>query len=121
MSYSKIFFTNVLRLASEKNLSHQDLAERANLSPSSMSGITRGQGNPTLETMSAIAYALDVPLSYLLEHHDLDPESLSLLDGSQSTLPPNYEKIIVILPRYKAFQVKKWNDDALKALAKETK
>ena len=83
MSYSKIFFTNVLRLASEKNLSHQDLAERANLSPSSMSGITRGQGNPTLETMSAIAYALDVPLSYLLEHHDLDPESLSLLDGNQ--------------------------------------
>ena len=79
------------------------------------------EGNPTLETMSAIAYALDVPLSYLLEHHDLDPESLSLLDGSQSTLPPNYEKITVILPRYKAFQVKKWNDDALKVLAKETK
>ncbi len=120
MSYQKIFFTNVLYLASQKGMSHQELAEKAQLSPSSMSGITRGQGNPTLETMSAIAYALEIPLSYLLEHHDLDSSDFLLLHTVSDDLPSNYEKVTVILPKYRAFQVKKWGDDAIKSLSKES-
>lgn len=114
MSYQKIFFTNVVSLAASKGMSHQDLAEKANLSSSLMSAITRGQGNPTLETMASIASSLGVPLGYLLEHHDLDSE-----DSELDSLPANYEQVTVILPKYRAFIVKKWNAEALKALAKK--
>lgn len=124
MSYHRIFFTNVLYMASLRGMSHQDLAEKANLSASLMSGITRGQGNPTLETMVAIASALGAPLSYLLEHHDLDADSFALFEDDcnnidTDSLPSGYEKITVILSNRRAFLVKQWNAETLKALAKK--
>lgn len=124
MSYQRIFFTNVLHLAVLKGISHQELAERANLSASLMSGITRGKGNPTLSTMSAIAQALETPLGYLLEHHDLDLDNMTILDAEiaeQVTLPNGYEQITAILPKYRAFIVKKWNAESLKSISNKSK
>lgn len=120
MSYRHIFFTNVVNLAAEKNMSHQDLASKAKLSTGVMSAITRGQGNPTLETMVAIANALDTPLSYLLTHHDLEKKDYRILDDQNlmANLPKNYEYVSAILPSYQAFLVKKWAKQALAELNK---
>lgn len=123
MSHYRIFFTNVRHLASIKGMNHSELAEKANISASLMSGITRGQGNPTLDTMSAIAQALGTPLTYLLEHHDLDKDNLAMLQtrpDESSRLPEGYEEVTVVLPRYRAFIAKQWNKEALKALKKKS-
>ena len=104
-------------------MNHSELAEKANISASLMSGITRGQGNPTLDTMSAIAQALGTPLTYLLEHHDLDKDNLAMLQtrpDESSRLPEGYEEVTVVLPRYRAFIAKQWNKEALKALKKKS-
>lgn len=123
MSHYRIFFTNVRHLASLKGMSHSELAEKANISASLMSGITRGRGNPTLDTMSAIAQAFGTPLTYLLEHHDLDKDNLAMLQtraDESARLPEGYEKVTVVLPRYRAFIAKQWNKEALKALKKKS-
>ena len=118
MSYHRIFFTNVVAIAAAKGMSHQELASKANLSAGALSSITRGQGNPTLETMASIASALEIPLTYLLDHHDLgaDYYILSNEEKSKQSLPGNYECITVILPKYRAYLVKKWSDEAIKEM-----
>ena len=118
MSYHRIFFTNVVAIAAAKGMSHQELASKANLSAGALSSITRGQGNPTLETMASIASALEIPLTYLLDHHDLgaDYYILSNEEKSKQSLPENYECITVILPKYRAYLVKKWSDEAIKEI-----
>lgn len=117
MSSRYFFFTNVVKIAAEKRMSHQDLAYKANISTGAMSSITRGQGNPTLETMEAIATALETPLPFLLTNHDLEEEDIQLLDTKNiDEQDTQYECVTVILPRYKAFLVKKWGYETLKKL-----
>ena len=50
-----------------RRLKKKDLAENAGLSVSFVSDVTAGKGNPSLETIAAIANALEVPLVALLE------------------------------------------------------
>ena len=122
MSYHHIFFTNVLNTAAEKKMTHQELAAKAKLSASLLSSITRGQGNPTLETMTSIAAALETPLPYLLTHHALNADYLAMLSKDRQympILPDNYECVTVILPRYRAFTVKKWGAEAIKELKRK--
>lgn len=87
-------------------MSHQNLAYKAKISTEAMSSITREQGNPTLETMEAIATALETPLLLLLTHHDLE-EDVQLLDTKNiDEQAAHYKCITVVLPSYKAFLVK---------------
>lgn len=57
----------VCREREKAGLSLSALAKKANLSKSTLSQLESGQGNPNIETLWAIAYALDVPFSYLFE------------------------------------------------------
>ena len=119
--YDRIFFTNVLRLLKEKGMNKTDLHTASGVSASIISDITRGQGNPTLETMSAIATALDTPLPDLLL--TIDPEVMQQLPTIEkpninSDLPKGFERVIAILPAHKAFIVNKWGDETQKALSK---
>ncbi|QKT14275.1 helix-turn-helix domain-containing protein [Rhodococcus sp. W8901] len=57
---------NVQRFRNERQMSMGDLAKRANLSKQTLSKIEQGVGNPTVETIDAIAEALDVPLRRLV-------------------------------------------------------
>ena len=48
------------------NLSLSEVARRAGIGKSTMSGLEAGTGNPSVETMWALAAALDIPLARLL-------------------------------------------------------
>ncbi|MDN6158863.1 MAG: XRE family transcriptional regulator [Brevibacterium sp.] len=49
------------------NLSLSEVARRAGIGKSTMSGLEAGAGNPSVETMWALAAALDIPLARLLD------------------------------------------------------
>lgn len=114
--YDRIFFTNVLRLLNEKNMTKDDLHKKSGVSASIISDITRGQGNPTLATMVAIATALDTPLPIMLEH--VDAEVAPAFDKQNEVLPKGFQRVSVILPEQKAFIVNKWAKDVLTLLKK---
>lgn len=120
MYYNLIFFTNILRILDEKGMTKSDLATAADISISFLSDLTTGQGNPSLRIMEQIATALDTPLAALLESTDLDKESLDALAGGRahSSLPPGYAWVAATLTEYQAFQVRQWDQDNRKVLAK---
>jgi transcriptional regulator with XRE-family HTH domain len=51
----------------ELSMSQKDLADNLNISPSTLSGYLTGYRTPDLNTVSKLAKALDVPVSYLIE------------------------------------------------------
>lgn len=119
--YDRIFFTNVLRLLKDKGMNKTDLHTASGVSASIISDITRGQGNPTLETMTAIASALDTPLPDLLL--TIDPEVIQQLPSTEkpninADLPKGFERVVAVLPAHKAFIVNRWNEETQKTLSK---
>lgn len=116
--YNYIFFTNVLRILDERQMTKNELAERSKVSISFLSDLTTGKANPSLKVMEAIAAALETPLPLLLESTDLDRDALDALAGGKmpSSLPPGYERVSAVLPEHRAFQVKKWGEETRKKL-----
>lgn len=112
--YKEIFFTNILRLLEEKDIQKNELSDISGVSPSFVSDLTNGKGNPSLKTMEAIALALDEPLPTLLEETDLDKGVLDTLsDGkARSSLPKGFVRMSVVLKEQRAFIVKKWDKEA---------
>jgi transcriptional regulator with XRE-family HTH domain len=110
--YNQIFFTNVLRLLDERNMTKNELSEMAGISVSFLSDLTNGKANPSLKIMEAIAEAFNAPLPMLLEMTDLCRDDLAMLaEGkNQNSLPNGYERVSAILPKYQASMVKKWDD-----------
>lgn len=99
-------------------MTKDDLAKKSGVSISFVSDLTRGNGNPSLKTMEQIAEALETPLPLLLESTDLDRASLDELAGGKmpSSLPPGYERVCVVLPEHRAYEVKKWGEETRKKL-----
>jgi transcriptional regulator with XRE-family HTH domain len=57
---------NVRRFRSERRLSQGELARRSGVSKQTLSKIEAGVGNPTVDTLAALASALDISLRSLL-------------------------------------------------------
>lgn len=57
---------NLRRLRTEKGWSQEDLADRAGLHRTYVSGVERGVRNPTITIVAALAKALGVPPAELL-------------------------------------------------------
>jgi transcriptional regulator with XRE-family HTH domain len=119
--YTLIFFTNILRILDEMGLSKSDLAAKAGISVSFLSDLTNGQGNPSLRIMEQIAEALQTPLPTLLEVTDLDKETLDALAGGHArlSLPSGYERVSAVLTNFQAFQVRQWDEQNRKLVAKQ--
>ena len=110
--YKQIFYTNVLRVLQQQGLSKQSLARDSGVSGSFLSDLTNGKGNPSLEVMVKIADALGVPLDWLLTTHDLGEsvdKSLARPMRQPDGLPEGYERVIAVLPKIFASQVRKWD------------
>ena len=120
--YHPIFFTNVLRILDELQMTKLELSEKSGVSISFLSDLTTGKGNPSLKIMESIAKALEVPLPLLLESTDLDQATLNILAGGKapSSLPLGYERVSAILPEHHAFIVKKWAAQSQKKLKQES-
>jgi transcriptional regulator with XRE-family HTH domain len=70
----------VRALRRSKGLTQAELAERAERSNEAVSGLERGKYQPTLDTLLAVAKALDVPVSELLDGDRTDrPKRARLL------------------------------------------
>jgi transcriptional regulator with XRE-family HTH domain len=61
------FGSNIRRLRLSKNLTQEDLAEKASLDPTYISGIERGVRNPTLVSICRLASSLEVSVSRLAD------------------------------------------------------
>ncbi len=113
-----ILFTNILRLLDERDMTKKELSEKAGVSLSFLSDLTNGKANPSLKVMEAIAVALEVPLSLLLECTDLDQSQLDTVAGYHLPrgVPAGYERICAVLPEHQAYIVKKWADATRKKI-----
>ena len=58
---------NILRLRTQRGFSQQTLAGNADLSLRYLAGVERGEENPSLETIIAIAFGLNVEPAKLFE------------------------------------------------------
>lgn len=67
MDISCQFGERVRQLREKNGWSQEDLAERSGLHRTYVSGVERGVRNPTLEVISRLAAALEVPLSVLMK------------------------------------------------------
>lgn len=119
--HNQIFFTNVLRLLDEQNMTKSELADQAEISVSFLSDLTNGKANPSLKIMDAIAKALDTALPALLEITDLDQETLDALAGGKAlkSLPDGYVRVSAVLTEFQAFNVKQWDQENRKKIGKK--
>ncbi len=84
---------NLRRLRVAGHLSLSQLARATGISKATLSGIERGNGNPTVETLAALASALRVSVGELLEQPELAPvhivrgERAPAADGAAARRP----------------------------------
>ncbi|WP_420546804.1 helix-turn-helix domain-containing protein [Curvivirga sp.] len=65
----KVVIANAIKRERERaGLSLSALATKADLAKSTLSQLETGNGNPSIETLWAIATALSIPFSFLFEH-----------------------------------------------------
>lgn len=60
MDMRKLVGGNTARIRKEKGLTQEELAERSGLNQQYLSGLERGQRNPTILTVYELAIALEV-------------------------------------------------------------
>jgi transcriptional regulator with XRE-family HTH domain len=58
---------NLQRLRREKGLSQEELADRAQIHQTYLSGVERGRRNPTITVLQRIAEALEADITDLVE------------------------------------------------------
>lgn len=117
--HRQILAININRYLALRGLKKLDLANKADVSISFISDVTNGRGNPSLETMAAIADALGVPVVALLEPPPIGTDdwqaSLAdalLRDDAKLGLPPGLRRVSAIVNDHQAFQIAKWHDAA---------
>lgn len=62
----KVVGANLKRLRTERGRTLSDLARASDVAKATLSALESGRGNPTLETLSALAAALQVPMGDLI-------------------------------------------------------
>lgn len=67
---------NLRRLRTGQSLSLSDLARGSGVAKATLSALEGGRGNPTLETLSALAAALEIPMGDLITAADPPPVTI---------------------------------------------
>ncbi|MBK6619289.1 MAG: helix-turn-helix domain-containing protein [Nitrosomonas sp.] len=122
--YNQIFLTNIARILDELKMTKLELAEKAGISVTFLSGVTLDRANPSLRIMEAIANALQTPLPILLEQTTLSEEDMNELRKSEaprSSLPKGLVHACGVLTEYQAYQVSLWNAENQKRVSKNRK
>jgi transcriptional regulator with XRE-family HTH domain len=68
---------NLQRLRREKGLSQEELADRAQIHQTYLSGVERGRRNPTIIVLQRIAEALNADITDLVERRNRQSASYS--------------------------------------------
>jgi transcriptional regulator with XRE-family HTH domain len=74
------------RLRRARDLSIEDLARRADLHPTYVSSIERGERNPSCGKLSDLALALGLPLSALMQDAELEARVMRLAQSIERSL-----------------------------------
>jgi transcriptional regulator with XRE-family HTH domain len=82
----KVVGTNLRRLRTERSLSLSDLGRTSGVAKATLSALEGGRGNPTLETLSALAAALQVPMGDLITA--ADPSPVTVVRNDEGTNIP---------------------------------
>ncbi len=121
--YNQIFSTNIARVLDELGMSKNELAKKADVSISFISGLTLDRANPSLRIMEAIANALETPLPVLLDQTNLPETDMGELTkgAPKSMLPEGLVRVTATLTKFQAYQVEHWNTENKKKLPKKLK
>lgn len=76
----------IRRRRNQRSMSAAELARRAGLSKATLSGLESGTGNPTIDTLDAVAQALGVPLADILTAPE--PAGSTLIPGTDTPDEP---------------------------------
>src|ERR1051325_9870918 len=72
------------RLRAERELTLAALSDRSGVAKGTISALERGHGNPTIETLFALAYALDATLADLVEEEQ--PPAIEVVRAAERPL-----------------------------------
>jgi len=82
----KVVGDNLKRLRAERALTLSDLGRASGVAKATLSALEGGRGNPTLETLSALAAALQVPMGDLIT--SADPAPVTVVRSDEGTEIP---------------------------------
>lgn len=74
---------NLKRTRLERAISLSELARSSGVSKATLSGLERGTGNPSVDTVWALARALNVPFGELFDENDDDAVRVRRIDEAQ--------------------------------------
>jgi transcriptional regulator with XRE-family HTH domain len=94
----KVVGENLKRLRAERTLSLSDLARASGVAKATLSALEGGRGNPTLETLSALAAALQVPMGDLITA--ADPEPVTVVRADEGTDIPGTANDLRLIARF---------------------
>ncbi|HET6508697.1 MAG TPA: helix-turn-helix domain-containing protein [Baekduia sp.] len=94
----KVVGDNLKRLRAERTLSLSDLARASGVAKATLSALEGGRGNPTLETLSALAAALQVPMGDLIT--SADPEPVTVVRADEGTDIPGTANDLRLVARF---------------------
>lgn len=83
--------TNIRRLRRLRDMSSAQLARTAGVGLATLSGLERGQGNPTLDTLRSLSATLGVPLTELLDGATRQPVTVVRADQGAHVNRPNLD------------------------------
>lgn len=94
----KVVGTNLRRLRAEQSLSLSDLARSSGVAKATLSALEGGRGNPTLETLSALAAALQIPMGDLITSSD--PAPVTVVRSDEGTDIPGTANDLRLIARF---------------------
>lgn len=94
----KVVGDNLKRLRADRTLSLSDLARGSGVAKATLSALEGGRGNPTLETLSALAAALQVPMGDLITA--ADPEPVTVVRSDEGTDIPGTANDLRLIARF---------------------
>src|SRR4051794_29612432 len=94
----KVVGDNLRRLRAEKAQSLSDLARSSGVAKATLSALEGGRGDPTLETMSAIAAALQLPMGDLITA--ADPTPVQVVRSDEGTDIPGTANDLRLIARF---------------------
>lgn len=74
---------NLRRKRLERAISLSELARTSGVSKATLSGLERGTGNPSVDTIWALAHALNAPFGELFDENDQDVVHVRRIDEAQ--------------------------------------
>lgn len=90
-----IVAANLRRARTARQLTISELARLSGINKGTLSQLEAGNGNPTVETLFALATAMDIPMSDLLTQHNGPPVSIVRADqGTRMKVPVGEVRLI---------------------------